>query len=126
MKKIFILSFMFMFAFALSAQDQGRRGGMSEADMEKRYEEMKKELSLTAKQLDSIKAIDKDYYAKMRDVREKAGGDREKMREATRPLNEKRNERIKAILTEEQYTKYQKMEADRRPRGPRGGGGGGQ
>ena len=122
MKKIFVLSFMLMFALIVSAQQ--RRGGMmSEEAMAQMYEEMKKELSLTDKQFEDVKAIYTDYYTKMREQRESAGGDREKMRELMTSLGEKRNEKIKEVLTAEQFTKYEKMEADRRQRGPGGGGG---
>ena len=104
MKKILAVSLMLVFAFMLSAQNRG--GRLSEADMEKRYEEMKKELSLKDQQLDKIKVIDKDYFAKMREARESGGGDRD----AWRGMGEKRRESIKDVLTEEQFTKYQEME----------------
>ncbi|MDR1097557.1 MAG: hypothetical protein LBL57_05445 [Tannerella sp.] len=123
MKKIFAAVCMLMLTFMVSAQNQGGRG-MSEEERAKRYDELKKELSLTDQQVDSLKAIDQELFTKMREVREKNGDNREKNREDMRKLTDKRNERVKAILTEEQYTKYQKMEEQRRQRNPGGGGGG--
>ena len=114
MKKIFIVSFMFLFAFVVSAQNRGGRG-FSEADMEKRYEGMTKELHLNTQQLDSVKAIDKEFFAEVHKARESSGSNRE----AWRVLGEKRNERIKAVLTDEQYAGYQKMEEKRRASGGR-------
>ncbi|MDR1222454.1 MAG: hypothetical protein LBL07_06195 [Tannerella sp.] len=120
MKKIFAAVCMLMLTFMVSAQNQGGRG-MSEEERAKRYDELKKELSLTDQQVDSLKAIDQELFTKMREVREKNGDNREKNREDMRKLTDKRNERVKAILTEEQYTKYQKMEEQRRQRNPGGG-----
>ena len=105
MKKIFAVSLMLVFALMVSAQNRGGRG-LSEADMEKQYEEMTKELSLKTEQLEKIKAIDKEYYAKIREARESGEGDRD----SWRAMGEKRRESIKKVLTEEQYTKYQEME----------------
>jgi ribosomal protein L29 len=108
-----------MFAFMVSAQNrEGRGRGMSDEDRTKRYEELKKELSLNDQQVDSLKVIDQELFTKMREIREKNGDDREKNREEMRTLMDKRSERVKTILTEEQYTKYQKIEGERRQRGP--------
>lgn len=106
-----------MLAFMVSAQRPGGRG-MSAEERAKRYEELKKELSLNDQQVDSLKAIDQEFFTKMRDVREKNGNDREKNREEMRSLMDKRGERVKTVLTDEQYTKYQKIESERRQRGP--------
>lgn len=119
MKKILIAGFMFMFAFVISAQNRERGNGPG-GDMTKRYEEMKKELDLTEQQVDSIKAIDQELFTKMREQRDKNGDDREKGREEMKKMSEQKDERVKAILTEEQFTKYQKMESERRQRGPGG------
>lgn len=120
MKKILIAGCMFMFAFMISAQN---RGGAPGGDMTKRYEEMKKELSLNDQQVDSLKVIDQEFFTTMREQREKNGNDREKGREIMQKMNEQRNERVKAILSEEQFTKYQEMENQRRQRSPGGPGG---
>lgn len=117
MKKIFAVSCMLMLAFMVSAQRPGGRG-MSAEERAKRYEELKKELSLNDQQVDSLKAIDQEFFTKMRDVRERNGNDREKNREEMRSLMDKRGERVKTVLTDEQYTKYQKIESERRQRGP--------
>jgi uncharacterized GH25 family protein len=117
MKKIFVAGCMLMFVFMMSAQGPGGRG-MSEEERAKRYEELKKELILNDQQVDSLKAIDRELFTKMREVREKNGDNREKIRTEMTSLREKRNERLKKILTEEQYTKYQKIESDRLQRAP--------
>ena len=124
MKKVFVLSFMLCFAMIVSAQQQQQRRGMGMMTDEA-YAEMKKELALNDKQMDSIKVIYADYSNQMRTQSESIGDDREKRRELMTSLTEKRNKRIKANLTADQYTKFEKWEADRRQRGPGGAGAGG-
>jgi hypothetical protein len=128
MKKVFVLSLMLCFVMVVSAQQQQRRGGMGMMNDET-LAELKKELTLTDKQADSIKVIYADYATAMNSQRESIGGDREKMREVMTSLGEKRNQRIKANLSADQFTKFEKWEADRRQRmggGGRPGGGGGR
>jgi ribosomal protein L29 len=115
----FLLSCMFMFAFMVSAQGPGGRG-VSDEERAKQYEELKKELTLSDQQVDSLRAIDREFFTKMREARERNGNNREKNRADMTSLTEKRNVRIKTILTEEQYTKYQKIESGRRQRRPGG------
>ena len=116
MKKILAVSLMLVFTLMVSAQNRG--GRLSEADMEKRYVEMKKELSLNDQQLEKIKAIDKDFFAKMSEARENGSGDRD----TWRAMGEKRREDIKKVLTDEQNTKYQEMERKWREERQSGGG----
>jgi Skp family chaperone for outer membrane proteins len=118
MKKFLVFGCMFMFAFMASAQNRG--SGRGPGDMEKRYEELKKNLNLNDQQVDSLKVIDQEFFTKMREQREKKGNDREKGREEMRKMGEQRDERVKTILTEEQFTKYKELENQRRQRGPGG------
>ena len=110
MKKILAMSLMLVFALMVSAQSRGGRFALSEEAQAKWYEEMTKELSLKPAQLDSIKAIDKKYNDEMTKAREGGGGDRE----AWRAIGEKRTESVKKVLTSEQFTKYEAMQAKRR------------
>ena len=127
MKKVFVLSLMLCFVMIVSAQQQQRRGmGMMNDET---LAELKKELTLTDKQADSIKVIYADYSTAFRTQGESIGNDPEKRRELMTSLNEKRNQRIKANLSADQFTKFEKWEADRRQRmggGGRPGGGGGR
>jgi Spy/CpxP family protein refolding chaperone len=124
MKKIVLVASLFIFAFMVSAQQGGqRRGPMSEEQMKQRYEELTKELTLKPAQLDSIKKFDQEFFAKQRVAREKAGDDREKMRDEFTKLRNQQTEKIKSVLTAEQFKKYQAYQEKLRER--RGGGGGG-
>ena len=124
MKKIVLVTGLLVFALMVSAQQGGqRRGQMSEEALKQRYEELTKELTLKTAQLDSIKKIDQEFFAKQRVAREKAGDDREKMREEFTKLRNQQTEKIKTVLTAEQFKKYQDYQEKQRER--RGGGGGG-
>jgi len=120
MKRILIVCITMIFACAMSmsAQDrQGRRGG----NPEQRYEQMKKELGLEDAQVDSLKAIDTQFRAEFQKAREQNGGNGGFNPEEMQKMNEKRNERVKTILTDEQYTKYLELQQSQRRGGPGGG-----
>ena len=120
MKKFFVLSCLLMFAFMVSAQQGGgQRGQMSPERLAQRYEQYKKEMNLTDKQLDDIKKIEADYRTKMTAMREKIGDDREKMREEMTKLRNEQNEKVKPLLKEDQYKKYVELNTFNR----QGGGG---
>lgn len=122
MKKVFVACCLFVFAFAVSAQQGGGQGRMNP---EQRYERMKSELSLTDKQLADIKKIDEEYTPKTRELFEKYSNDREKMTAEMTKLNEERNAKVKPLLSADQYTKYVEMNNRMRGGGRPGGGGGG-
>jgi len=124
MKKNVLVAGLLVFALMVSAQQGGqRRGQMSEEALKQRYEELTKELTLKTAQIDSIKKIDQEFFAKQRVARENAGDDRGKMREEFTKLRNQQTERIKTVLTAEQFKKYQEYQEKLRER--RGGGGGG-
>jgi len=119
MKRIFILTCFMAFAFMLSAQDGQRRGGfqMTPEQQEQYYATMKKDLSLTDAQLNGIKKIETEYRTKMQAAREKADGDRDKMREEFTKLRTEQNAKVKPLISAEQFKKYEEMQAQRRPQG---------
>ena len=52
------------------------------------------------------------FATKMKNDRESAKADRQKMRDNMKQMREDRNAKIKKILTDEQYQQYLKMEKD--------------
>jgi len=120
-------------AISMSAQDgqrrQGQGGGQGQGarggNSAQRYEQLKKDLKLEDKQVDSLKVIDNQFRDEMQKLREnnQGGGEGGFDREAFQKLNDKRNARVKKILTEEQYKKYLEQQT-RRPAGGGPGGGG--
>ena len=120
MKRLFVLTCLMAFAFMLSAQDGQRRGfQMTPEQQEQYYSTLKKDLNLNDTQLNGIKKIDTEYRTKMQDARDKADGDRDKMREDFTKLRTEQNAKIKPLLSADQYKKYEELQAQRRP----GGGG---
>lgn len=88
---------------------------MSPAD---RAKQLQTQLSLNDDQTAKITAIYQSMATKMDSVRN-AGGDFSAMR----PMMQASNDKIKALLTPEQATAYQKILDERRARMQNGGGG---
>jgi len=111
MKNFFVAGIMLMFAFMASAQGQGRGGGgqMDPEQQAQRFETMKKDLSLNDTQLASIRKIEEEYQPKMLELFQKYGDDREKMMQERTKLTNERNEKVKPLISVEQYTKYVEM-----------------
>ena len=82
-------------------------------------------LKLTDDQTVKITAIYKTQATKMDSVRTAANGDRDAMRTAMGPLRTATTAQVKALLTPDQATAYDKMMEERRARMQQGGGGGG-
>jgi Spy/CpxP family protein refolding chaperone len=132
MKKIVLLMAMTVFATgAISAKSpsapiqQGQGQGTPEERVERQTKMMTETLALTADQTTKLKPILLARATEQSALREKMQGDREAMMGEFRKLNEKYNPQIKAILTAEQYTKYEANQAQMRGGGQRGGQGGG-
>jgi protein CpxP len=111
---------------ALQAQDKparpegGPRAGQRGDMAKERLNKMAEELNLTADQKTKVEAVLKEQAETMRGLRDAAPEERrEKMQAARKEIDGK----IKAILTAEQYAKWEKMRAQRGPGGPGGPGG---
>jgi Spy/CpxP family protein refolding chaperone len=76
-----------------------------------RGEKMKKELGLTEAQGQKIKAINEDFHAKAKAIKDNQSLAQDQKKEQFKALNEQRRESMKAVLTAEQI---QKMEAKKK------------
>ena len=134
MKRIFFVTCLLTFAFMVSAQGgqgggqrQGGQGGgfrqQTPEQIAAQLEQMKKDLNLNDKQFADYKKIDEETRTKQQKIRDDAGGDFEKMRDASTKLREEQNAKIKAALTADQYKKYEEIMAQRRQGGGQRGGG---
>lgn len=97
-------------------QGQGQRQGQGtpEERAARMTEMMTKQLSLSADQSSKIKPILQARATEQGQMRQKfQGGDRKTAMEEFKKLNEKYNAQIKAVLTAEQYTKYEASQAQR-------------
>jgi Spy/CpxP family protein refolding chaperone len=120
MKKILLMC---CFLIGISAVSRAQGGGqrMSPAD---RAKQLQTQLTLTDDQTAKITAIYQTQATKMDSIRTAANGDRDAMMQGMRPLMMATNDKIKAILTPDQATAYQKIQDERRARMQQGGGGG--
>jgi protein CpxP len=113
MKKMMMIC-LFLFGVSAVSFAQGGRQRMSTAD---RVKAMKESLKLSDDQVAKITVL-YDAQTKSVDSLRNAGGDRS----AFRPIMQATNDKVKAILTPEQATAYQKEMDERRARMQNGGG----
>lgn len=97
---------------ACVAQDHQRGGRGQRGDMTER---MKTELGLSDEQVAQLKEV----YSQMRPSQQGERPSREEMQKK----REEADAKVKKILTEEQYAKYEKIRKERRPHRPQGNGG---
>lgn len=120
MKKILLTCCLLLGIATLSRAQGGQR--MSPED---RAKNLQTQLKLSDDQTAKITVIYKNQMAKMDSIRTAANGDRDAMRSAMGPLRTSTTAQIKAVLTPDQATAYDKMMADMRAQRQGGGGGGG-
>ena len=119
MKKLLLMC-CFVIGISAASRAQGGGGGGMRMSPEDRVAQMKTTLKLTDDQSAQILAIYKASAAKRDSVRN-AGGDREAMR----PIMMEANNKVQAILTDDQKAAWKKMMEDMRAKMQQNGGGGG-
>jgi len=141
MKRISFLVMAILMVVAMSCnkgqqsnqQQQTSPGGMGgsgnfdpAAFVDRQMEELNEGLDLTDDQEKQVREIITTGMETMQKAREgmQEGGDREAMREKMQQMREEQNEKIKAVLSAEQFTQYEKIQEERRERMRQGGGGG--
>lgn len=138
MKKLSFLLMAFTVAIFMSCnqasknqqQQFGPGGGMGggnfdpAAFVDRQMEELKEGLDLSRDQEKEVREIITAGFETMRNAREEMqDGDREAMREKMQAMREEQTQKIKAVLSEEQFAKYEQIQAERRERMRQGGGG---
>ncbi len=98
----------------------GGRGGPMGG--ERQLEMMTKQLSLTPEQVTSIKAINEESRKQSMALREDTSTPQEQKRDKMMAIRTASEAKIKAVLTDEQKTKYEAMQAKMRERGQGRGG----
>ena len=120
MKKFLLMC---CFLVGITAVSRAQGGGMRRSP-EDQAKNLQTQLKLTDDQTTKITAIYKDQAAKRDSIRTAANGDRQAMMQAMMPLMKSTSDKIKAILTPDQATAYDKMMQERMDRMRNGGGGG--
>ena len=106
-------TYIFMIAVCFSACSSDQQFPQHRSP-EERANQLKEQLDLTDEQTAAIEKIYSDMDAKMADLREQAGGDREAMRENFRALREEIDQAIEEVLFEDQIQKYREYNEQRR------------
>ena len=121
MKKLIGL-FLILFLSSTVLIAQENRTAKRGADMKAMQERMISELKLDEKLAAEYQKISDEFRSKMQSEREKMGGDRQAMFEKMKTLRAERDEKLKAVLSEEQFKQLQEKEKQMQGnRGPRGG-----
>lgn len=122
-KLLFAVGILTLTLATLSSAQRMQRNRMTP---EERAKMMSDSLALDSTQTAQLVTILKDQQDAMQKIREDNQGDFDAMRGAMTDLRKKTDDKIMAILTDVQKTKYQDMMKNRpmgRMGGPRGGGG---
>lgn len=108
---------------AVPMKAQGGGGGYSPERAQAQLDALTKAVGLTPDQVTQVKAINDDAMKKQQDLRN-SGADPADLRPKMTEIRNEQQAKIKALLTDDQKTKYDAYLASQ-PRGGRGGGGGG-
>jgi Spy/CpxP family protein refolding chaperone len=119
MKKFLLLC---CFLVGITAVGRAQGGGMRKSP-EERAKQLQTQLKLNDDQTTKITTIYKEQSVKMDSVRTAANGDREAMMKGMMPMMQSTNDKIKAVLTPDQATAYDKIVKDRMDRMRQGAGG---
>lgn len=123
-KLLLLLAFGLAVTFSAQAQQGGQRRSVEER-VKMTLDRMKETLQITPEQTVKLDSVFTKSFKEMEKAREDARSSGNRMdRDAFMKFANERDEKIKSILTEEQYKKYKAAEGERRQRmGNRGGGG---
>ena len=102
--------------FALPAVAQPGGGGRDmdpEARAEQQAKRMQQDLELSDEQYQEVKAINLMAAKDMQETRQNNEGDREAMRAAMQQIRTETEAQFQAILSPEQWTKFETMQAER-------------
>jgi len=125
MKKIGItLMSLLLVAFVGIAQPRGQRDYDPEQVAKRQTEQLKDTLGLTEEQEQKVYELNLETGQKMSALRDEIqGSDTGAIREKMGEIREEQNEKMKEILTDEQWKKYEKYLEERRSRWQQRGGG---
>ena len=101
----------------------GAQGGPGSMSPEDRLKQMIKDFDLTADQQAKIKPILADQQKKLDDLKNNSSGDQQSTRGKMTNIQQDANNQIRAVLTDTQKDKFDKMEKDRQDSSKNTGGG---
>lgn len=123
MKRIILSLSVVLFSLSIMAQPGQRPDPETRA--KERTKRMKEVIQFSDEQEKKVYDLNLEFTKKRRELFENRTGDREEMREKMDVLNKEYDEKLKKILDEKQFKKYEEEKDNLRQRPPRDGGGGG-
>ena len=111
--KLVVITVLLILISACGSNSQKNKKWSSEDLAKRQTEIMIKELSLTEEQEAVVTKINIDFASELNRIREDAAGDREKMRTLRSETIRKKKNKLKEILNEEQFAKYNMLEQER-------------
>ena len=100
-------------------QSTAKKGGKKGFSVEQQMDRLTTELTLTDEQKPKVKAVLEDQQKKMQDLRNES--DQDTRRTKMQDLRKETEKKMKGILNEEQFKKYQEMNQRRGKQGQGGG-----
>ncbi|MBN1184197.1 MAG: hypothetical protein JXB49_18050 [Bacteroidales bacterium] len=114
--KAILTSLLILFAFVCNAQEPGPKKGKDMSPDQRAENWVKKletQITFSAEERGSMVEIFKDFFVKLKDVKQEQQGDK------IPELKNARNQKVKELLGEERYAKYMKyMEENEPKKGP--------
>ena len=108
-KRFFVLAFALAFVVGLAWAGDGHGQKM---DVASHVAKLKAELNLTDQQTEKVRAVLEDTHNRKMEAKKKAGGQESaEFQEQVKKLMAERDARLKEILTPEQFTRYQDLQA---------------
>ena len=123
---LFAVGAMLMFALSAMAQDQkptegrGMGGGRPQMTPDEQLTRLSADVNLTDDQKAKIKPIFEDQAAKTKALREDTSTSMEEKRPRMQDIRKAASDKVRALLTPDQQTKYDEAQAKMRARGPDG------
>jgi hypothetical protein len=119
LKSLALIAGLATITFGAVAQE---KNNMTPAQMaQKQTEKIKQNVTgITSDQESKILAVETDFAQGAQDARSSSNGDREAMKSKMQPLRATRDAKMKEILTADQYTQFQTMEAAHKREGKGG------
>lgn len=111
--KLVILLVISLSAFACNLTGQKQNKWSPKEMAEQQTKMMSDQLNLSEVQYTQVETVNLKYAEEFEKLREKAGGDREKMRILRGDLINNKNDELKEILTSEQFEKHKMLEEER-------------
>jgi periplasmic protein CpxP/Spy len=98
-----------------TAQDAPKngKGGKKGMTVEQQMTRLTEQLTLTDEQKPKVQKVLEATSKKMTEIRNDSSLDQQARRDKMRPIMEEQNKEMKKILTEEQFKKYEEMNARR-------------